>query len=893
MCRRNSAYHLTAWLVEHDAAQTRNRDALKAAAYAHFRALQIEPPTPDRVDRLVRSAMHAVDDQVYAQTLTRLSLGTCERLQALLHPDDSDAVRNESEGLPTGRSPLADLKADPGPLTLATIDGEITKLDRIRRLGLPVDVFAGVAPTHVETYRQRVVAEELHEVQRHPDAVRYTLLAAFCWLRSRELIDTLGALLMDMIHHLGTKAERRVDKILLQDLKRVHAKTNLLFHLAEAAVDHPDGIIREVLYPVVSEKTLRDLVKEHRASGLAYQQQVYTVMRASYRHHYRRMIPRILHALEFHSNNTTYRPVLEALTLLKHYAAQPSTQPFFSKDDIVPMEGVIRPALREVVVKRERDGSEQINRINYELGVLEVVRDKLRCKEVWLAGANRLRNPDDDLPADFDAQRATYYAVLNKPSDADTFILAVQQHMQTALTAFDRQLPTNSYVTISERNDGWITLTPLDPQPEPPHLHRLKRELGHRWSMINLLDMLKETDLRVDFTRHFTTATTHQQLDRATLQRRLLLCIYGLGTNMGLKRVGPGNHGEAYRDLVYTRRRFITRDKLRMAIAEVVNAIFAARLPAIWGEGTTACASDSKKFGAWDQNLMTEWSIRHRGPGIMIYWHVDKKATCVYSQLKTISSSEVAAMITGVLRHCADMVVEKQYVDSHGQSEVAFALCNLLNFQLLPRLKGIHTQRLYRPQGGQPDAFPNPQPILRRPIKWALIHQQYDELIKYATALRLGTAEAEAILRRFTRGAGKHPTYQALMELGKAYKTIFLSQYLNDVGLRREIQEALNVIENWNSANNFIFYGKGSEIATNRHEDQEVTMLCLHLLQLGLVYINTLLIQRLLGEPQWVDRLTPTDYRALTPLIYSHVNPYGLIRLGMTQRIPIDDTEAA
>ena len=35
----------------------------------------------------------------------------------------------------------------------------------------------------------------------------------------------------------------------------------------------------------------------------------------------------------------------------------------------------------------------------------------------------------------------------------------------------------------------------------------------------------------------------------------------------------------------------------------------------------------------------------------MIYWHVEKNSVCVYSQLKVCSSSEVAAMIEGVLRH--------------------------------------------------------------------------------------------------------------------------------------------------------------------------------------------------------------------------------------------------
>jgi len=398
----------------------------------------------------------------------------------------------------------------------------------------------------------------------------------------------------------------------------------------------------------------------------------------------------------------------------------------------------------------------------------------------------------------------------------------------------------------------------------------------------------------VGFTDLFATSATREALDRDTLRRRLLLCLYGLGTNAGLKRMAGTDADATERELRWVRQRFVGREHLRAATARVANATFAIRRPEVWGEASTSCASDSKKFGSWDQNLMTEWHIRYGGRGVMIYWHLEKRSVCVYSQLKSASSSEAASMIEGVLRHCTDTTIEKNFTDSHGQSEVAFCFARLLGFELMPRLKAIDKQKLYLPGKGTAGRYPNLGPVFTRPIDWPLIRREYDRMVRYAAALKSGTADAESVLRRFSRGAPgdkgspMHPTYRALAELGKAVKTIFLCRYLGAESLRREVHEGLNTVERWNATNSFVFFGKGGEISTNRLEEQEVSIFALHLLQICLVYVNTLMIQRVLSEPAWSERMTPRDLSALTPLIFHYINPYGTFELDMGERIPIE-----
>jgi len=89
----------------------------------------------------------------------------------------------------------------------------------------------------------------------------------------------------------------------------------------------------------------------------------------------------------------------------------------------------------------------------------------------------------------------------------------------------DRTLLRHADVEILPQAKGWIKLSPLAPQPEPTNVLALKMEITKRWPMTSRLDVRKETDVRVDFTRFFRRPTAWENLDQATLQYRLLLAL--------------------------------------------------------------------------------------------------------------------------------------------------------------------------------------------------------------------------------------------------------------------------------------------------------------------------------------------------------------------------------
>ena len=710
----NDMHDFKVWLFKNVFPNAIKRSQRIEHAYTYFRDNKIEPFTSRELERHISSSHREFEQQLFESIYGKLDDKTTLLMDELLSEDteiDDNDINDDSE------IKFKHLKIDIPGAKLKNVSRAIQKIDCLKQLDLTVDALFSLSEKLIKKYYQRVMAERPSGMREHKSHVRYATFSIFCYFRSQLFTDSLADLFMKLTHQLQTKSESFVDKKILSEVKCVDGKFDILYKLSVSASENPTGVIQDIIYPQVGQETLKNLAKELYFKGKWYQTQVHMKMHSLYSHASRKMLLALLDAFTLKTNLNASVPLIEATHIIKTYR---DFQHEFYPDDVnIPIKNVIPNEWVDLVVVNSENGTRKINRINYELSVFQELKKHLNCKMIWIEGAYRYRNPDHDLPKDFDEKREHYYGLLGLPLSVKEFIAPRKKALHDNLTLLNESISYNEKVEIiSKEGGGHIKISPYDPQAEPVNIKKLHHAIKQEYGIINLIDILKECDLQMEFTNLVQSVASRENIPREILQFRILLCLYAIGTNTGLKCLSSANESVSYDDLKYVKRRFITVENVRLILIEIINKILEVRDPRIWGDATTSVACDSKKISVWDQNLMVEWHARYRGRGVMVYWHVDENALCIYSQLKTCSSSEVGAMLKGILQHCTNMEMNQVYCDTHGQSTLAFGVSELLDFDLLPRLKNMYAQKLYYPSPSQRNDYKNLDLILKEHINW-------------------------------------------------------------------------------------------------------------------------------------------------------------------------------
>ncbi|MFG1703473.1 DUF4158 domain-containing protein [Nonomuraea sp. M3C6] len=278
-CSVADAEKAAQWLAVNVCEKERQVDRVREQLLAHLKDEQIEPPTRDRLRRIIGSGLRQAEQALTARICSRIPPEAVARMLAMIaktaDPGDEQEPARQDDGAlfdaaeVAGVDVFAAIREEPGNVSVKTIEREVFKLNAIRKVGLPDNLFADVAPKVLASWRARVAAEAPSHLRSHPHEIKMTLLAAYLFCRGREITDALVDLLIATVHRINARAETKVIGDFVAELKRVSGKENILFKMTEAALEAPEERVEDVIYPAVpgGHHTLVSLLHEYRAKG--------------------------------------------------------------------------------------------------------------------------------------------------------------------------------------------------------------------------------------------------------------------------------------------------------------------------------------------------------------------------------------------------------------------------------------------------------------------------------------------------------------------------------------------------------------------------------------------------------------------------------------------------
>ena len=298
--------------------------------------------------------------------------------------------------------------------------------------------------------------------------------------------------------------------------------------------------MREVVFPAVTggEQTLRELVHEYKTKGPVYRRTVQTTLKASYTNHYRKGLIELLDVLEFrveqrHPPAGHRRPGADhAVRQGRQHHLLPAGRGGADRIE-GPIGRVGGPGVPGGHPRPPPGGRAWCTRSSRS----RPCASSCAARRSGSSAPTRWRNPDEDLPADFEARRVENYGELRKPLDPAVVHRRSAQEMTAALADLNTAVPDLGWVEIAERKAGAIKFTAPEASEEPRNLRRVKNEVQRRWDVVPLIDMLKEAVLRTGCLNGVTAVAAAATWPPEVLAERLMLAIYAYGTNTGI-RVG-------------------------------------------------------------------------------------------------------------------------------------------------------------------------------------------------------------------------------------------------------------------------------------------------------------------------------------------------------------------
>ena len=757
-----------------------------------------------------------------------------------------------------------------GPVTISgpAFTEALERYTRLRSLEFSCLNFTGLPAIQLRNLARYAGMASVKYISRMPEERRLAILTAFVKAQEISALDEAVDVLDMLILNITREAKKTGQKKRLRTLKDLDRAALLLARACALLLDEDTGddLLRKTIFSSVPVARLAESVEKVNELARPQDTNFQDEMVEQYGR-VRRFLPALLRDLHFRA-----APDGEHTLAAIHYLAELNGSKKRILDDAP--EHIISGPWKRLVY----DAEGRIQRAGYSLCLLERLQDALRRRDIWLENSDRWGDPRQKLlqGEEWQAQRVPVCRALGHPTNgskaSEQLAAQLDETWKTVASRFDR----NTAVDIcNEGKHPSLTISSLDKLDEPPALIQLSSRVRQLLPPVDLTELLLEIDARTGFTREFS----HVSESGARAQDlHISLCAVMLAEacNIGHEPLIKHNIPALTRHrLSWVKQNYIRAETLVSANARLVDFQSSLALAGYWGGGEVASA-DGMRFVTPVKTVNSGPNRKYFGSGRGITWYnfVSDQYSGFHGIVIPGTLRDSIFVLEGLLEQQTGLNPVEIMTDTAGTSDIIFGLFWLLGYQFSPRLADAGEAVFWR--ADKAANYGALDELARGCVDLSKIESHWDEMMRVAGSLKLGTIHASELIRSLLRSTRPSGLAQAIMVVGRVNKTLYLLNYIDDEDYRRRILTQLNRGEGRHAVARAICYGQRGEIRKRYREGQEDQLGALGLVTNAVVLWNTLYMQEALSHLRSTGEGPEDEHIArLSPLMHGHINMLG------------------
>jgi TnpA family transposase len=540
----------------------------------------------------------------------------------------------------------------------------------------------------------------------------------------------------------------------------------------------------------------------------------------------------------------------------------------------------------QALVKSRQNLETVLDRRQLEVCVFHYLARGIQSGDVYIDGSEAHADYRGQLIplAQCMTRLPAYCQALQFPANAESFVSHLKQRLREVTERVDASFPDNSELTIDEA--GTPHLKRLKAQPLPEELETLEALLKERMPERHLIDVLKNVQDWVGYTRHFGPISGAERKLTDPISR-YILTVFGYACELGASQMA--RHAQNLINRQSLRRinaQHITSAKLEAALRDVVNDYTRFELPFLWGSGQAAIA-DGTHIELIRNNLLGAQHIRYGRFGGIAYTHISDTYIALFSHFIACGVWEAVYILDGLLKNKSALQPDVLHADTHGQSEPVFGLASLLGIKLMPRMRTWNDVTLYRVD--RSTTYQHIDRLLTQVVDWDLIERFWLDMMQVVLSIQAGKVLPSMLLQKLGVYSRKSNLYRAFSEIGRVERTIFLLEYMSDPDMRQHIRAETTKVESYNNFTDWIAFG-GPVLRSGDPVEQEKRIKYRDLVANAVMLHNVVDMTNALHDLQREGVcITPELAARLSPYLTEHLKRFGQYLVDMNAPpVPFD-----